>query len=825
MFKPPYLVMLLLLAVCMKGSAQSSAQLPSANYQYHAPRLDKLSWQWLNLMTSATYYRVVKEGEVDFNSCLGHVSRSLGLSRFSVLAEGIDEPQLHAKSSWIDKEDPAAGKRMLAGLTGRERLQQLILLGAYYTFQPRADFRKDSAQYFLETAVKESRALNENKLRRQALCLLGKMFLEVNEGKQADSIFTGLLQECRDAGDKQTEARALFYWAMFPEYHPATTAVRIGNFQKAAALSHELENREAEINAMTDAAYMMVTTFALPEAKGIFLKALELAEQMQYPYTHYLTDALAMVTGFQGKFGEPLKYTFQTIKTAEVARDSIGWAYFYSRLGAMYKAEEGRTAESLTWFSKALDRFVKAGDAGLSVCLFDIATIEAERGGNVLELVTKIARQVPPVKPRDQIYYKLALSRGYQSARQVKKAEQLVAEAAELEEQFVILRRQHSRSMFNLILGEITYQAGELERSRKYFQAYLADPFRLRIIRNDLGTYTKLAKIDSATGNFAGAYAHFNTVFKLLDSSFNVSQKRQAEELQVLYQTAEKENQIILLNQQARLEQANLKQAMFMRNMTIGGIVLVAIIAALIFRQSRQRKKNNTVVTQKNQQLQHLLTEKEWLLKEIHHRVKNNLQVVMSLLNSQTAFIDNEPALTAIHDSQHRVHAMSLIHQKLYNTENVSAIEMSLYVRELVSYLTYSFNAGQRVRINYNVESFWLDVGQAVPLGLILNEAITNSLKYAFPNNSKGEISISLACLNPRRCRLEIADNGVGMPAELTKESSGSLGMSLMRGLTDDLEGDIAIENNNGTTVIISFPLDQHAKRLDIHKVPAVSNN
>src|SRR6185503_6181441 len=99
----------------------------------------------------------------------------------------------------------------------------------------------------------------------------------------------------------------------------------------------------------------------------------------------------------------------------------------------------------------------------------------------------------------------------------------------------------------------------------------------------------------------------------------------------------------------------------------------------------------------KNQQLQNLVTEKEWLLKEIHHRVKNNLQIVMSLLNSQSASIDNEPALAAIHDSQHRVHAMSLIHQKLYNTDNLSSIDMSVYIRELASYLSDSFNRGQGI--------------------------------------------------------------------------------------------------------------------------------
>src|SRR6185436_5861909 len=113
-----------------------------------------------------------------------------------------------------------------------------------------------------------------------------------------------------------------------------------------------------------------------------------------------------------------------------------------------------------------------------------------------------------------------------------------------------------------------------------------------------------------------------------------------------------------------------------------------------LFRQSRLRKRNNTVITHKNEQLQHFLTEKEWLLKEIHHRVKNNLQIVMSLLNSQSAFIENDAALTAIHDSQHRVQAMSLIHQKLYGSENVSSIDMSFYIPELVSYLADSFNTG-----------------------------------------------------------------------------------------------------------------------------------
>jgi two-component sensor histidine kinase len=223
----------------------------------------------------------------------------------------------------------------------------------------------------------------------------------------------------------------------------------------------------------------------------------------------------------------------------------------------------------------------------------------------------------------------------------------------------------------------------------------------------------------------------------------------------------------------------------------------------LLYRQYRNKQKTNNVITRKNEQLQHFLTEKEWLLKEIHHRVKNNLQIVMSLLNSQSAYIDNEPALAAIHDSQHRVHAMSLIHQKLYGTDNVSSIDMPSYIRELTAYLRDSFDSGQRIHFEYNIAPLELDVSQAVPVGLILNEAITNSMKYAFPDDQTGVVSICLSNVTSNRWLLSMSDNGVGIAVDSKK--TGSLGMSLMKGLSEDLDGDFSIENNNGTMIKVSF--------------------
>ncbi|HEU5165046.1 MAG TPA: sensor histidine kinase, partial [Chitinophagaceae bacterium] len=164
-----------------------------------------------------------------------------------------------------------------------------------------------------------------------------------------------------------------------------------------------------------------------------------------------------------------------------------------------------------------------------------------------------------------------------------------------------------------------------------------------------------------------------------------------------------------------------------------------------------------------------------------------------------------------------------LIHQKLYGSENVSSIDISVYVRELVSYLSDSFNIGQRIRFEYALEPLEMDVSQAVPLGLILNEAITNSLKYAFPDDRAGIVSISLFNTTADNYLLCISDNGVGITANFNK--TGSLGMSLMKGLSEDLDGDFSIENNNGTIIKISFVYDQRAQRSSIVTESFVSNN
>lgn len=234
-------------------------------------------------------------------------------------------------------------------------------------------------------------------------------------------------------------------------------------------------------------------------------------------------------------------------------------------------------------------------------------------------------------------------------------------------------------------------------------------------------------------------------------------------------------------------------------------LVFLSALVFIIIRQIRKLKKQQDEISKKNISLHHLVEEKEWLLKEVHHRVKNNLHTITSLLESQSAYLQDD-ALAAIQDSQHRVFAMSLVHQKLYRPENyVTSVDMVSYIRELVNYLEDSFQTGKRINFLLNTEPLELDISFAVPLGLILNEAITNSVKYAFDPGHKGEISISFRRIPGNKVIFVVADNGKGLPPGFDINSAHTLGMKLMKGLCEDIGASFLFENKDGAQITITF--------------------
>ncbi|MFY9639234.1 MAG: histidine kinase N-terminal 7TM domain-containing protein [Methanobacterium sp.] len=199
------------------------------------------------------------------------------------------------------------------------------------------------------------------------------------------------------------------------------------------------------------------------------------------------------------------------------------------------------------------------------------------------------------------------------------------------------------------------------------------------------------------------------------------------------------------------------------------------------------------------------LLEKEMLLKEIHHRVKNNLMVISSLLSLQSRYIKDEVSKSIFKESQNRARSMALIHELLYRSTDLKRINFGDYIKTLTNELFRMYVTDpDRIKLNINVEDVMLDINTAIPLGLIVNELVSNSMKHAFPNDRKGKIDIEFK-LEDGIYSMIVSDNGVGFPKDYDLEVSDSLGLRIVNSLTEQIDGQIELERTNGTRYIIKF--------------------
>jgi len=176
------------------------------------------------------------------------------------------------------------------------------------------------------------------------------------------------------------------------------------------------------------------------------------------------------------------------------------------------------------------------------------------------------------------------------------------------------------------------------------------------------------------------------------------------------------------------------------------------------------------------------------------------------LLSSQTEYVTGDEAVKVITESQQRVEAMSILHQKLYQTESLSAIDMNSYISDLTEYLESCFETDRPVSFRQAVDNVHFPLSHSLPIGLIINEAVTNSMKYAFTCREQGSILIELHQTDSMTFQLVIKDDGHGIPSELINRKNNSLGLSLIRGLSQDIRGTLEISNSSGTQITITFP-------------------
>lgn len=221
-----------------------------------------------------------------------------------------------------------------------------------------------------------------------------------------------------------------------------------------------------------------------------------------------------------------------------------------------------------------------------------------------------------------------------------------------------------------------------------------------------------------------------------------------------------------------------------------------------------ERKRSGEQLRQRTADLVASLKERDVLLQEIHHRVKNNLQVISSLINMQLRKLDGDTSRAVLKECKTRIEAISLIHQKLYQATNFANVQFADYARSLASNVLHVGDASERIALEFVFEDIALPVDKAIPCGLILNELLTNVVKHAYPANEHGTVRLALRRLPEKRLQLQVSDRGVGMSDPQLNGTHDSIGLLLISTLTEQLQGELRIAVNSGTTVSIEFPHD-----------------
>lgn len=319
-----------------------------------------------------------------------------------------------------------------------------------------------------------------------------------------------------------------------------------------------------------------------------------------------------------------------------------------------------------------------------------------------------------------------------------------------------------------------------IEKTKKVFAV---DPdLKLRYLKLQSDYFSKI-------NQFEKAFQFQQELMNETDKQTSEKVLKKLKEYEVLFDTEKKERQISSLELEKKEDALTFQQQKFQRNISFGAAIALLVIAGLILWQYKQKQKINS-------KLSLALADREILLKEIHHRVKNNLQVISSLLNLQSKSVKDKSAQDAVIEGRNRVKSMSMIHEHLYQKNNLTGIAMQEYVQELCDSLMRSYGIdSERVQTSINMSGLNLDVDTAIPMGLILNELVTNSMKYAFPGDEKGVIQILLKEQN-EKLFFHVSDNGIGKSAA---QDGHGFGTELVSLLAEKLKATLSNQGHEGT--------------------------
>ena len=713
-------------------------------------------------------------------------------------------------------------KNLLKAETDTAKIQRFLDLG-YHHINLSRDLRNsksaDSAVYYINKALKRSIRIKYKKGIGDSYNCFSHHYKIKGDNNTAEKYSLKALDLFLKEKDKKGIGDSYMTLMYSKEnIRDFTETILIG--QKARKAFMEAGNKSQQAQMDYDISYFMLGIGRVEESLVLLEECVSLYRELKNEEIQHIYSTLCIVNSQLGKNGKAIEYAQKAISIVEKYKDtSARAAEVYNYSGIAYLAVKDHK-KALLYFKNAYSISKNYYDIGMtSLLLTNIIEIlmKSKKISEAGIYIKELKRNYPKLPPSDQFEPISTLIKYYVHLKKFDIASGYVQKAVVASDTI----QADDMRQIGLYVGIINYNfhTKKYDIARKYINKYKRLCEHAKSPKRLMEIHHMLFRVDSAENKFNSAMENYRLENVYKDSLLNEAKNKEIAELEIRYETSKKEKALKqnqeknrLLNLKSSLQKTQLEQANLVKNISLGGFILFLIVFLSLYSSYRIKQKTNRIlesqkneINQQNMTLQKLVTEKEWLLKEIHHRVKNNLQMVMSLLNAQSFYLKDDVAMNAIRESQHRIHSMSLIHKKLYQSENVVSIDMKNYIQELIEYFRTTFDTGQRIQFVTDIDPIELYSAQAVPLGLILNEVMTNSLKHAFPNNDNGIISIRFKHSENNQLLLNVSDNGIGILDELQEKHFQSLGMKLIKGFSEDLDAKLNIENDNGLSITISF--------------------
>jgi two-component sensor histidine kinase len=734
------------------------------------------------------------------------------------------------------------------------KVRILLNLGDHYAVnyfnQATPDYIKKALNYYSQARDLSKSLGNRELLDLSLMCVADCDIANKNTG-QGESIYKQVISDYQQHRELKQEA---FAWGKFgskmPYHDIAQNKIGQEAIRSSITLYKRLHDQANEASQVRNLALYHTYAGQLDLAEADLLQALELYKATGNTKLYPVFDDLSRVYKTKGNLSKQLYYLLAMVNNLEAYGTQAEKAYYYYIIAGFYR-DWGNYDQDLTWIQKAVANEDKYHDNNLhfnlTKQLVEVLLLKKENQAALLFLKNSVKNR-PPEDNDDKYQINECFGNCYLALGQLKEAERYyLMSLANYQTAFQLNYSPYEDVWIHQDLGDCYFLLGQFKTSAAYFAQIPPAAFQSVKPAVLSKLYLSMFRTDSALNNYLPAIQHYQQYKKISDSLFNISKSGQIAEMQTKYETTQKEQSIRLLKSESKNEHEQMKTLNLERNITFAGIAMLLSTGGIAYRGYRIKQRSNVQLRAKQQEINRqnlalqllveekdgllvekddllhqkdsLIGDKDWLLKEVHHRVKNNLQIVMSLLNTQSAFLENLDAISALRESQNRVQSISLIHQKLYMSDKAASINMRAYISDLLLYLTDSYGTGKRrIRFVQTVDDITIDISQAVPLGLILNEAITNAIKYAF-EPAGGEIIICFRRSGDDTLMLTIADNGRGIPEALIMGKKTSLGMKMMRILSKQLNGNYTITNTSGVIISLEFPEDKLMHSLHRQKV------